>query len=109
MGPFSFPFSLPPFSGRRLSALPCAGAMQDESVLLTGLRGSCSFGAGGALLLLAGKAKAMPSISPVITRREEKGAHSRRVGLSLLAATYTHIVLSLTGNYILVVSKVHSL
>lgn len=83
--------------------------MQDESVLLTGLCGSCSFGAGGASFLLAEQAEAMPSISPVITRHEEKGAHGRRVGLSLLAATYTHIVLSLTGNHILVMSKVHSL
>lgn len=83
--------------------------MHHESVLLIGLSGSCSFGAGGTLFLLAELADAMPSISPVITRREEKGAHGRRAGLSLLAATYTHIVLSLTGNYILVVSKVHSL
>lgn len=83
--------------------------MQEESVLLAGLSGSLSSGAGGTLFLWAEPAEAMLSISPVITRREEKGTHGRRVGLHLLAATYTHIVLSLTGNYILVLSKVHSL
>lgn len=42
-------------------------------------------------------------------RQQEHTAAGRGVGLSLLATTYTHIVLGLTGNYTLVVSEIHSL
>lgn len=97
IGPFCPPFSLPPPSTRRSCSLPSVGlvTMQDESVQLTDLSEPYLFGARGTVFLLAWMAEATLLSSPVVTRYEAKGVHSRRQGsgtVPLSCNLHTHSV-----------------